>query len=152
MTSDGKVDSRTKEAVLDSIRRFFRPEFLNRISSIVIFNRLAQSDIQRVVDLRLEEVQKRLMANSKNIILDVDLEARAFLGQAGFSVAYGARPLNRVIQNQILNKMAVMLLKGQIIDGETAKVTLSGGRINIMPNHSVDADDDETMLDDFDLD
>ncbi|GAO52543.1 heat shock protein HSP98 [Saitoella complicata NRRL Y-17804] len=137
-TPDGKVDAPTREAVMGAVRRFFRPEFINRLSAIVMFNRLAKREIRKIVDIRLQDVQKRLESNNKNVRIEVDDKAKAFLGEAGYSPAYGARPLNRVIQNEVLNKLAVMLLRGQIQDGEVANVTCPDGHhIEILPNHQV---------------
>ena len=99
ISPSGKLDSFTKQAVLDSITRFFKPEFLNRISTIVVFNPLSKSSIRKVVELRLLEVQERL--KDKNVTLNVDNAAKDWLGAAGYSPAYGARPLNRVIQNEV---------------------------------------------------
>jgi ATP-dependent Clp protease ATP-binding subunit ClpB len=88
-----------KEAVLETIRRFFKPEFINRLSAIVVFNPLSKNSIRKVVDLRLLEVQERL--REKNITLRLDNAAKDWLGAAGYSPAYGARPLNRVIQTEV---------------------------------------------------
>jgi ATP-dependent Clp protease ATP-binding subunit ClpB len=152
VTADGKIDPTTKELVMDAVRRHMLPEFLNRISSIVIFNRLAKKEIRKIVDLRLEEVQQRLSLNNRNIQISVDEGAKSHLAEAGYSPAYGARPLNRVIEKEVLNKLAVLLLRGGIKDGEVARVTTdSAGRIEVLANHEDEGFDlDEDMDDEFD--
>ena len=97
--ANGKLDSFTKQAVIESINRFFKPEFINRISAMVVFNPLSRANIRKVVELRLVEVQDRL--KEKNITLNLDDPAKEWLGAAGYSPAYGARPLNRVIQTEV---------------------------------------------------
>lgn len=151
VTADGKIDPTTKELVMDAVRRHMLPEFLNRISSIVIFNRLAKREIRKIVDLRLEEVQQRLAMNNRNITISVDEKAKAHLAEAGYSPAYGARPLNRVIEKEVLNKLAVLLLRGGVRDGEVARVTTdSAGRIEVLANHEDEGGDiDEDMEDSF---
>ena len=148
---DGKIDPTTSELVMNALRNYFLPEFLNRISSIVIFNRLTRREIRRIVDLRLSEIQKRLEANDKKILIDASDEVKDYLGAAGYSPAYGARPLQRLIEKEILNRLAVLLLRGAIKDGETAHVELDDGRVIVLPNHSdSDMEDDEDMIDEDD--
>jgi ATP-dependent Clp protease ATP-binding subunit ClpB len=96
--SEGRLDPRAKEAVLETIQRFFKPKFINRLSAIVVFNPLSKVSIRKVVELRLIEVQERL--REKNITLHLDTAAKDWLG-AGYSPASGARPLNRVIQTEV---------------------------------------------------
>jgi len=99
ISPSGKLDSFTKQGVLDSVSRFFKPEFINRLSAIVVFNPLSKSNIRKVVELRLAEVQDRL--KEKMITLSLDNASKDWLGAAGYSPAYGARPLNRVIQTEV---------------------------------------------------
>ena len=107
VSANGKLDSFTKQAVLDSISRFFKPEFINRISATVVFNPLSKANIRKVVELRLVEVQERL--KEKNITLQLDIAAKNWLGAAGYSPAYGARPLNRIIQTEVRCPLLVRL-------------------------------------------
>ncbi|PWW79821.1 P-loop containing nucleoside triphosphate hydrolase protein [Tuber magnatum] len=146
-STDGKIDPTTKELVNEAIRQYFLPEFINRISSVVIFNRLARREIRRIVDLRLVDIQKRLQSNNRNVKIHVDEKARDYLGRAGYSPSYGARPLNRVIEKEVLNKLAVLLLRGAIRDGEVAYITMdeTGHRIVVLPNHDSDIEEDEDM-------
>jgi ATP-dependent Clp protease ATP-binding subunit ClpA len=145
---DGRIDPTTKELVMNALRNYFLPEFLNRISSIVIFNRLTRREIRKIVDVRLNEIQKRLEANDKKITIDATDEVRDYLGAAGYSPAYGARPLQRLIEKEILNRLAVLLLRGAIKDGEIARVELDDGRVIVLPNHTdSDMEDDEDMID-----
>jgi ATP-dependent Clp protease ATP-binding subunit ClpB len=147
---DGKIDPTTRELVMNALKNYFLPEFLNRISSIVIFNRLTRREIRKIVDLRLAEVQKRLADNDRHVVLDVSDEAKDWLGNAGYSPAYGARPLARLIEKEVLNKLAVLILRGSIRDGETARVELIDGKITVLANHE-DSDmgsDDDMMIDD----
>lgn len=146
-SADGRIDPTTKELVNEAIRQHFLPEFINRISSIVIFNRLAKREIRKIVDLRLIDIQKRLQSNNRNVIIRVDEKTKDYLGEAGYSPNYGARPLNRVIEREVLNKLAVLLLRGAIRDGEVAHITMdeTGHRIIVIPNHDSDFEDDEDM-------
>ncbi|KAK6353006.1 Heat shock protein hsp98 [Orbilia brochopaga] len=156
-SSHGKIDSETRELVMDAIRRHFLPEFINRLSSIVIFNQLDRHGIRKIVDLRLAEVQKRLADNGKNIRIVVNDAAKDHLAQAGFSQAYGARVMQRVIEKEVLNPLAVLILKGAVRDGEDAHVVLSteGNRekVVVVPNHDSDGDEDVDMdMSDFEDD
>lgn len=152
-SKEGKIDSITRELVNEAIRRHFLPEFLNRISSVVIFNRLTRKEIRNIVNLRLAEVQKRLSQNHRNVTIQVDERAKDYLAEAGYSPAYGARPLNRVIEKEILNKLAVLLLRGQVRDGEDARVALDrAGKIQVLPNHEGSVTDEEEDLDMDDAD
>lgn len=133
-----RIDSTTRELVMNSVRSHFRPEFLNRISSTVIFNRLSKKAIAKIVKIRLNEIQSRFAANGKTLSLHVDDDALEYLCKNGYSSDLGARPLNRLIQQEILNRLAVLLLKGQIKDKETARVTLGEKGLEIVPNHEID--------------
>lgn len=146
---DGKIDPTTKEMVMGALRNYFLPEFLNRINSIVIFNRLTRKEIRKIVDVRMAEIQKRLENNGRNVKIDMTEEVRDYLGSAGYSPAYGARPLARLIEREVLNRMAVMILRGSIKDGETARVVLEDGHIVVLPNHT-DTDEDSEMYDEED--
>ncbi|EHY57611.1 Heat shock protein hsp98 [Exophiala dermatitidis] len=147
---DGKIDPTTKELVMNALRNYFLPEFLNRINSIVIFNRLTRREIRKIVELRLNEVQKRLEANDKKITIHATDEVKDYLGAAGYSPAYGARPLQRLIEKEILNRLAVLILRGAIKDGETANVVLEDGKVVVLPNHTDSEMEDEEMWDEDD--
>ena len=149
---DGKIDDSTRELVNTALRNYFLPEFLNRISSIVIFNRLTRKEIRKLVDLRITEIQKRLQDNDRNVTIEVSEEAKDYLASAGYSPAYGARPLGRLIEKEVLNRMAVLILRGGIRDGEKARVELVKGKIAVLANHT-DSDfgsEDDRMMDDED--
>jgi ATP-dependent Clp protease ATP-binding subunit ClpA len=145
--SDGQIDPATKELVLGALRDYFLPEFLNRISSIVVFNRLTKKEIRKIVDVRLAEIQRRLEQNDRNVNIKCTDEVKDYLGQAGYSPAYGARPLSRLIEKEVLNRMAVLILRGSIRDGEVARVVMVDGRITVLPNHADGDSEDEVMID-----
>ncbi|KAI1417809.1 heat shock protein [Hypoxylon sp. FL1857] len=151
---DGKIDSTTRELVMNSLRNYFLPEFLNRINSIVIFNRLTRREIRKIVELRLAEIQKRLNDNDRNVRIEVSDEAKDYLGNAGYSPAYGARPLARLIEKEVLNRLAVLILRGGIKDGETARVVMVGNKIQVLANHTDselgDGDDEDMLIDEED--
>lgn len=145
---DGKIDATTREMVMTSLRNYFLPEFLNRISSIVIFNRLTRKEIRRIVDVRLVEIQKRLAQNDRKVTIWCSDDVKDYLGSAGYSPAYGARPLARLIEKEVLNRMAVLILRGGIQDGETARVVMEDGRVTVLPNHGdSEAEDEDAMID-----
>ncbi|ABN68243.1 predicted protein [Scheffersomyces stipitis CBS 6054] len=142
-----KITAETKDLVMGSVRAHFRPEFLNRISSTVIFNRLSKKAIAKIVQIRLKEIQDRFAANGKTLTLDVDDSALEYLCKKGYSRDLGARPLNRLIQTKILNRLAVLLLKGQVKDKETAHVTMGEKGIEVLPNH----EPDDVEMGDYDV-
>ncbi|KAJ9628876.1 Heat shock protein hsp98 [Taxawa tesnikishii (nom. ined.)] len=147
---DGKIDPTTRELVMTALRNYFLPEFLNRISSIVIFNRLTKREIRKIVDVRLEEIQRRLLANGRNVRIQLSDAVKDYLGSAGYSPAYGARPLARLIEKEVLNRLAVLILRGAVRDGETARVVLEDGHIMVLPNHTDSDGEDSEMWDEDD--
>ncbi len=118
----GQDTDAVRGEVMDVVRHHFRPEFLNRIDEIILFHRLARSEMGAIVDIQLGRLQKLL--DERKITLDVDEEARIWLGDKGYDPAYGARPLKRVIQKNVQDPLAELLLSGQIHDGEKVPVRL----------------------------
>lgn len=149
---EGKVDGTTRELVLNALRNYFLPEFLNRINSVVIFNRLTRREIRKIVDIRLGEIQKRLEDNGRKVTIDVSDEAKDYLGSSGYSPAYGARPLARLIEKEVLNRLAILILRNNVRDGETARVEMVDGKIVVLSNHpdSEMGDDDDMMYEEED--
>ena len=107
----------------DLLRKTIRPEFLNRIDEVVLFKPLTKNEIRKIVDIQIQHVQKLL--KDKEIILDVDDEAKDWLAKLGYDVTYGARPLKRTIQKYLTNPLSQELLMGNFNDGDTIKVTSS---------------------------
>ncbi|CCH58644.1 hypothetical protein TBLA_0A08540 [Henningerozyma blattae CBS 6284] len=151
--SGSKIQPATKESVMNVVKGHFRPEFLNRISSIVIFNKLSRKVIHKIVDIRLKEIEDRFEMNDKHYTLDLSPDAKEFLAKYGYSDDMGARPLNRLIQNEILNKLAIRILKGQIKDKETVHVEYkqasdSGEEgLIVVPNHDGNASNTDEDMD-----
>ncbi|MDO4613009.1 MAG: ATP-dependent chaperone ClpB [Actinomycetaceae bacterium] len=108
------------EAVMAAVRRSFKPEFLNRLDEIVVFDPLSESELSRIVDLQVERLAQRLA--HRRLELDVDASARRWLVKAGYDPAYGARPLKRLIQTHIGDQLALKLLAGEIAEGQRVRV------------------------------
>jgi ATP-dependent Clp protease ATP-binding subunit ClpB len=98
----------------------FKPEFLNRVDEVIIFHRLSMEHIKGIVEIQLRLLRKRL--KERDITLDLTDAAESFLAQQGYDPAYGARPLKRLIQKQIQDRVALGLLKGDYREGDTIKV------------------------------
>jgi ATP-dependent Clp protease ATP-binding subunit ClpB len=126
---EGKDVSSARARVMEMVRAAFRPEFLNRLDEILVFRRLSRDDMKGIVVIQLARLQK-LLADRK-ITLDLDDRARAWLAEAGYDPVYGARPLKRVIQRELQNPLAELILKGRIADGETVAVTTGEGGLAI---------------------
>ena len=123
---DLTVEERNRR-VMEALRGHFRPEFLNRIDEIVIFDRLTDKEIEKIVEIQLARLQKRLGA--QKLHLELSAKARAYLAKEGYDPAYGARPLTRVIQQKILDPLSMEILDGRIHEGQTIKADLSGGAL-----------------------
>ena len=117
---EGSNSSEAKRDVMDAVRAHFRPEFLNRLDEILVFDRLVREDMSAIVDIQLTKLSKRLA--SRNIQIDLDVGAKAWLANEGYDPVFGARPLKRVIQNAIQNHIAEMLLSGDIDDNDTVYI------------------------------
>ncbi len=120
-------DPNVRETVLNALRARFRPEFLNRIDEIVLFHPLSRLDLQQIVDIQMELVQRRMM--ERNIHIDLTEKAKAFLAEQGFDPVYGARPLKRTIQRLILDPLALQVLEGKFKEGDAVVVDLENGKL-----------------------
>lgn len=124
-TSDNNYEQ-AKERVMGAMKEHFRPEFLNRLDDIVIFDVLTKKHIKEIVGMRVQEVTKRLSA--KDIKLSLNSKAVDYLAEKGFDPHYGARPLNRLIQTAILNDVASKLVAGDVAAGDTIEVTVQNDK------------------------
>jgi ATP-dependent Clp protease ATP-binding subunit ClpB len=103
---------------------FFRPEFVNRVDDIVRFSELSEADLVEIVDIQLESLARRVM--DRRIAVDVNDEAKTLLAKIGYDPAFGARPLKRVIQKEIADRLAVRILDGEIDDGSKVAIGVDG--------------------------
>ena len=126
-----------KNKIRSALERHFRPEFLNRLDEIIIFNSLTPEILSEIVQIQLDRVSKRLEA--KQISIKVSAEAKTFLAREGYDAHYGARPLKRLIQNQILNPMAELIVGGKLKAENSVEVTVRDGVLVI-------ESDDKTVL------
>jgi ATP-dependent Clp protease ATP-binding subunit ClpB len=118
----GESKDGVRDKVMEQLHEHFRPEFLNRIDEVIIFESLTEKDIESIVSLQLGIVEKRLQGEKK-IHLEVDEKAKKFLAKEGFDPDYGARPLKRVLQSKLLDKLALRIIDGTIAEGDTAEIT-----------------------------
>ena len=114
--------------ILETLRGHFRPEFLNRIDDIVIFDRIHPESMRAIVDVQLEKVVRQVK-DSRDITLDFDNSVRDMLARDGYDPSFGARPLKRLIQKRVLDPLALELIDGRIHDGDTVKVAAVDDRI-----------------------
>jgi ATP-dependent Clp protease ATP-binding subunit ClpB len=117
-----------RENVMDAVRASFRPEFLNRLDEILLFKRLGRAHMTGIVDIQLQYLHDLLA--DRHIDLGLDEDAKIWLADKGYQPAYGARPLKRVIQTELQNKLAEMILEGQIGDGAKVKVSVKDSALN----------------------
>ena len=123
LVDEGLTDSEKRDAVMSVVRSKFRPEFLNRLDETVMFDALTRENLGQIVDLLVAALQTRLQ--DRRINLTVSEPARGWLTQVGYDPAFGARPLRRVIQREIGDRLAVMLLGGQVQDGCSVEVDIN---------------------------
>jgi ATP-dependent Clp protease ATP-binding subunit ClpB len=121
------VDERIRERVEEVLAVTFKPEFLNRIDDVVIFHRLSREDIARIVDLQVDLLAGRV--RERGIEIELTDDARTLLGNLGYDPTYGARPLKRVIQRQLVDKLALALLEGEFSDGDVVRVDVEDAEL-----------------------
>lgn len=118
---EDSISGLVKDQVMEAVRAAFRPEFLNRLDEIILFNKLGKKDIEGIVDVQFARLVKRL--ELLDIKVDLDKSAREYLAEKGYDPIYGARPLKRVIQRDIENILAEKILRGEIKNGQKIKIT-----------------------------
>ena len=126
---DGESTDSVREQVMEEVRRAFRPEFLNRLDEILLFNRLSRAHMTDIVTVQIQKLFK-LLADRK-IELKIDGKALQWLANRGYDPVYGARPLKRVIQRSLQNPLATQLLEGRIRDGDTVEVGVENGELTV---------------------
>ena len=118
---EGKSVDSVRDKVMEMVRAAFRPEFLNRLDEIILFHRLGRAQMGAIVDIQLRDLERMLAA--RQITLSLDDSARQWLANQGYDPVYGARPLKRVIQKQVQDRLATLLLEGSIADGDEIRIT-----------------------------
>jgi ATPases with chaperone activity, ATP-binding subunit len=121
--------SQRQDAVQDLVRQAFKPEFVNRLDDIVVFSPLSTDDLGQIVSLYIDRLERRLA--ERRLLLAVTPDARAWLAERGYDPIYGARPLRRLMQHEIDDRLAKALLAGDIRDGDTVKVDLAGDELTV---------------------
>ncbi|GAA4717107.1 ATP-dependent chaperone ClpB [Nocardioides conyzicola] len=129
VTAAGEVKDEARSLVMRALQSHFRPEFLNRVDEIVMFKPLTLAEIERIVDLQLDELRQRLA--DMRITLEVTTEASRFIADQGFDPAYGARPLRRYISREVETQVGRALLRGDAADGGTISVDVVDGEITV---------------------
>ncbi len=126
-------EDQLKHRVTEELQRFFKPEFLNRVDEVIIFRALSEEQIADIVDRQLDRVVARI-EKQRGVKLAIDAKAKSLLAKKGYDPAFGARPLKRVIQTQLLDPIAMILLRaGELPEGAELKVSASGDEIVIEP-------------------
>jgi ATP-dependent Clp protease ATP-binding subunit ClpB len=117
--------------VMDTLRNFFKPEFLNRLDEILVFNPLGKEAIRRIVDIQTERLQQRL--NERHITLQLDDKAKDWLAENGYNPDFGARPLKRLLVQNLENPLAMMLLDGAVDDNSKVIVSADSDGLHLTP-------------------
>ncbi len=120
-------EDEVREQVLAVVRSHFRPEFLNRLDDLIVFQRLTPEDLRRIVEIQLGHLRDRLA--SRRIEIDATDAAKDWLAEQGYDLSYGARPLKRLIQKELADRLAVELLQAEIHDGDTVRVDVADGEL-----------------------
>jgi len=127
--NDGDLSDDVRPQVMRAVQAHFRPEFLNRLDDIILFQRLNRGQMDKIVDIQITYLQSLL--NARNITLQLDEKARNWLGDEGYDPTYGARPLKRVIQRRLQNPLADLILAGTILDGSRLEISADENGVTI---------------------
>ena len=148
LVNEGMDADAKKKAVMDAVHMNFKPEFLNRLDDIVMFHPLTRDELGGIVDIQVAGVAQRL--TDRRITLDVTAAAREWLSNTGYDPAYGARPLRRLVQTEVGDQLARMLLAGKVHDGDTVLVDQTGGEhleLSAWASDQIASDDPDVSVD-----
>lgn len=129
MQEDGKISEEVEERVHGQLKNYFRPEFLNRVDDIILFSPLTKNQIMDIIELLLKGLENRLL--NRDMKLKLTEEAKAFIAEEAYDPHYGARPINRYLQKNVETQIASMIIKGDIVDGQTVVIDSDGSRLEI---------------------
>jgi len=115
-----EISESVREVVLGELKKFFRPEFINRIDEIIVFRKLNKDDIKKIIDIQLERINSRFADKKIKVVFDESI--KEYLVKVGYDETFGARPLNRAIQKEVLDKIAVHIISNKIKEGDTVTV------------------------------
>ena len=118
-----------EEKVLGAVRAAFRPEFVNRVDDMIVFERLSRDDLRKIVDIQLQSMRRRMAG--RNVELAITEEALDWLADKGFDPVYGARPLKRVLEKELADRVATAILSGEFSDGDTIKIHVGGDELKL---------------------
>ncbi len=124
---DGTVDDEIKQKVADETKKYFRPEFLNRVDEIVVFSPLTEDQITRIIELAMKDIEKRL--EERNITLELTDKAKKFIADESYDPAYGARPVKRFLQRNVETELAGELIRGSVKDGDSVLIDSDGEKL-----------------------
>ena len=127
ITEEESREARSR-LVMDALRAHFRPEFLNRVDEIIIFDRLSEDDLKKIVEIQLRRLSKRL--EQQKITLELSDSAKELLAREGYDPVYGARPLRRTIQKEILDPLSIDILEGKVREGQTVHIDAKNGALS----------------------
>ena len=128
-TSDGEIKPDVRERVMAEMSGYFRPEFLNRLDDIILFKPLTEVEIERIVDLMLDDLRARL--GERQMKLEITSDARRFIAQQGYDPVYGARPLRRFIGREVETRIGRALLSGDVLDGAVIRIDYADGELTV---------------------
>ncbi|MDT8284397.1 MAG: AAA family ATPase, partial [Thermovirgaceae bacterium] len=135
---------RAKKSITEAVRKTFRPEFINRVDEMIVFQPLGREDLLKVLDFMIQEVVKRL--SEQGVHIEISLEARTMLLEKGYDPKYGARPLRRAVQRMIEDRLADLMLEGRIPEGSRVAVSVRDGELVLEPDEPVkDPDPDDPL-------
>jgi ATP-dependent Clp protease ATP-binding subunit ClpC len=120
-------EERQRDAVMEALKKFFKPEFLNRIDDFIVFDQLTEEDLAQIVELMVDKVRERLA--DRSIGIELTAEAKAWLVEEGYDPIYGARPLRRAVERYIENEIAKRMLGGELVEGDTIEVGAADGSL-----------------------
>ncbi|MCA9815561.1 MAG: AAA family ATPase, partial [Cyanobacteria bacterium HKST-UBA01] len=152
-SAEAEHEHRYKEIrskVMDSMKKTFRPEFLNRIDEIIVFQQLTKEEIRRIVDIMAAELQGRIKAQGMELVITDD--CKDVIAKEGYNPTYGARPLRRAIQRLLEDALAEQVLMGKFKEGDTIKTELDGETINFEKSSGKKSDNGNSPDDDSDDD
>ena len=128
---DGRTTAGAKQTMEDEVmaelKKHFRPEFLNRVDDVIIFQSLDEDELSKIVEIQIGRLEKRL--TQQNLTLDVDAAAKKLLASEGYDPQFGARPLKRAVQEHLLNPLSLRLLEGEFKPGDKIKVSAHDGEL-----------------------